>query len=248
MIRGLYTAATGMQSQQSRMDTVTNNLANAQTIGYKQDTLLTRSFEEQLISRLGDSGQPGGQTIGSIAGGVHIDEVATLFGQGAHKATGIQTDLALTGDGFFTIATPAGERYTRAGSFTVSADGFLTTQDGQAVLGENGPIQVGSEPFSVSANGLVVHQDGVDALRITAFDDNSALQKTGSGLWQNTGAGTIAGTEVTVSQGYLEQSNVDLTEQVVDMMSITRNYEINQRVLKTMDERLGQAVNEIGKL
>lgn len=249
MIRGLYTAATGMQSQQNRMDVVTNNLANAGTTGYKEDSLMTRSFQDALIARMEDPAVVSSSTeIGPLGYGIHIDEIRTSFLSGSLQETSLSTDLALVGDGFFAVQTPKGERYTRAGNFSVSADGFLTTSEGFAVLGQNGPIQVGNATFSVSGNGQVNTAAGSDQLRMVSFADNGGLRKEGNNLYANYDTQITGNADTQVRQGYLESSNVDMTSQVVNMISIQRNFELNSKIVKIMDERLGRSVNDIGKL
>ncbi len=249
MIRGLYIAATGMQTQQNRMDVVTNNLANASTTGYKEDTLLTRSFQDMMVERLDDpSVVSRSKMMGPLNSGIHIDEIRTSFGAGTLEASDLSTDLALSGDGFFVVQTAQGERYTKAGNFSIAADGTLTTSEGYAVLGQNGPIQVGNSSFTVSSDGRVTSANGNDQLRIVSFADNQGLRKEGGNLYTNYNTQLIEGSDAQVHQGFLETSNVDLTSQVVDMINIQRNYELNQRVIRMMDERLGRAVSEIGKL
>lgn len=248
MIRGLYIAATGMQTQKNRMDVVTNNLANASTTGYKEDNLITRSFQDMLIERMDDPAIVGRSSeVGTLNNGTHIDEIMTSFAGGSLGETNEKTDLALLGDGFFAVQTPDGERYTRAGNFSISAGGYLTTAEGYAVLGQNGPIQVGSASFTVGSNGAVNSVRGTDQIRVVSFADNQGLRKEGSNLYSNFST-TMSGTaDAQVRQGYLEHSNVDLTTQVTDMITIQRNYELNQRVVRIMDERLGRAVNDIAK-
>lgn len=249
MIRGLYIAATGMQTQQKRMDVVTNNLANAGTAGYKQDSLITRSFREELVSRLEDPAVVvTSAEIGTLGLGIHIDEVHTSFLSGQIRETGLGTDLALAGDGFFAVQTPAGERYTRAGNFQITADGTLTTVEGYPVLGQNGPIRVSSADFSVNSAGLVTSSAGNDQLRLVSFADNQGLRKEGNNLYANFSTEFTGTSGTQVRQGCLESSNVELTTQMVDMISIQRNYEINSKIIKMMDERLGRAVNDIGRL
>jgi flagellar basal-body rod protein FlgG len=171
MLRGLYLAHTGMLTQQRRMDVVTNNLANATTAGFKQDDLLSRSFEAELIGRLEDPAMMSTATpVGTFSHGVHIDEVATSFEQGSLEETGLATDLALSGDAFFAVATPTGERYTRAGNFKVSAAGVLTTQEGWPVLGPDGPLNIGQNGFAVSPSGRIQTPGGSLQLRLVEFE------------------------------------------------------------------------------
>jgi flagellar basal-body rod protein FlgF len=250
MLRGLYTAATGMLTQQRRMDVVTNNLANAATPGFKEDNLLTRSFAEQLIERMDDPAifNPG-DLVGPLGNGIHIDEIAISFAQGPLAETRLQTDIAIGGEAFFVVGTPAGERYTRSGNFKVSSDGFLNTQDGWPVMGQNGHVKVGTGGFSITADGTVRSAAGTDRLRLVGFDDVQGLRKDGTSRYRNYNANLQDATQdIKVSQGWLEQSNVDLSHQVVDMIAIQRSHEINQRIIKIYDEKLGKTVNELGRV
>lgn len=250
MNRGIYTAATAMISQRRRMDVVTSNLANATTPGYKEDTLLSRSFQDLLVQRINDPAVVGAAPeVGPMNTGIHVDMVATSFEQGVIEQTGRDLDLALEGPGFFTVQTPDGERYTRSGSFRVSAAGELETISGHRVLGENGPIPVSDASFSVDSSGTVRSDAGVFQLRISGFDDLGVLRKDGSGLYSIYGGGE-PGTDMdtVVRQGALEQSNVDLAGQMVEMIEITRSHELNQRIVRMMDEKLGKSVSEIGRL
>jgi flagellar basal-body rod protein FlgG len=248
MLRGLYLANTGMLTQQRRMDVVTNNLANASTVGFRQDDLLPRSFAAELVSRLDDPALAG-PAVGSLDHGIHVDEVVTDFSAGPVEETGLPTDLALTGPAFFAVQTPAGERYTRAGNFKVTADGLLTTQDGYPVLAENGPAQVGSADFTVSSTGRIQSAAGETQLRLVQFADPTGLRKEGNNLFLNLNAGAPDGQATAgVRQGCLEGSNVDLASQMTRMVEIYRSHEINQRMIKIFDEKLGRSVNDIGRI
>lgn len=247
MVRGLYIATSGMQTQSKKMDVVSNNLANIDTKGYKSDNLLSQSFGEILTEKLKDPNIVNVRTLETGAG-VHIDQIHTLFQQGSMEQTNKSTDLSILGDGFFVIDTPQGERYTRAGNFTVDAQGYLTTNEGNRVLSENGYIYVGNDKFSVSADGTITAQDSTQKLRIVTFDDNQALRKQGSNLFYCIEGQPYDSANYQIRQGYLENSNVDLTTQIIEMINISRNFETNQRVIRMLDETLGKAVNEIGKV
>ena len=249
MIRGLYTATSGMVTLNKKMEVVTNNLANAMTPGYKSDELIGESFADQLVMRL-QAGQSGNQAqeVGPLNNGVHVAEIATAFEDGSLDQTNLSTDLALRGNGFFVVQTGSGDRFTRNGQFSVNAEGYLTTSDGLQVQGANGPIQVGSTDFSVSASGRITHQNGADQLDLVSFDDLKALRKEGNNLYRNDGSAMRPADSTEVVQGSLETSNIDLTKQVTDMIAIQRGYEINQRMIKMLDEKLGKAVNEVGRV
>ncbi len=169
MVRGLFTGASGMLAQQHRMDAISNNLANADTTGYKRDVSVHKAFPELLLRRTSDDGvvqfpyrnEPVGSidkapVVGRLGTGVEQNEVFTIFEQGAVQETSNSFDLALEGDGFFVVDTPYGERYTRNGSFTIGPESLLVTQQGYPVLGEDGnPIEVQQNNFAVDDQGRV---------------------------------------------------------------------------------------------
>jgi len=248
MLRGLFMAATGMLTQQKRMDVVTNNLANATTTGFKEDGLVVRSFGDLMISRMDGSGQRPAEPVGPLGTGIHADRVRTVLTDGPLEETGRQTDLALSGQVFFAIETPEGERYTRAGNFQISADGMLVTHDGHPVLGRNGPLRVGSGSFTVRSDGTVTSAEGEDRIRLVGFPDPAVMRKEGGNRYAHDGERPIDQTDGLVRQGFLEGSNVDLSRQMTDMIEIYRSHEINQRMIRLFDEKLGKAVNEIGRL
>lgn len=165
----MFTAASGMIAQQHRLDALTNNLANADTTGYKRDVSVQKAFPELLLRRMSDDGvvrfpyrgEPVGSVdkapvVGRLGTGVEQNEVFTIFEQGAVHPTENPFDLALEGDGFFAVQTPQGERLTRNGSFTLGPEGLLVTQQGYPVLGDNGlPIEVKLNNFSVDEEGRI---------------------------------------------------------------------------------------------
>jgi flagellar basal-body rod protein FlgG len=164
------------------------------------------------------------------------------------EQTGVPTDFAIEGDGFFVVNTPQGERYTRTGAWSVSPAGELVTQEGYKVQGENGAINILNASFTVDSNGNVTSMAGTDKIRLVNFDDLSGLRKEGNNLYSSNTAQIIPGTPGTIKQGCLEGSNVDLSKQMVDMIEISRSFEINQRMIRMQDEKLGKSVSEIGRL
>lgn len=251
MLRGLYTAATGMTVQRLKMDVLTNNIVNADTTGFKRDALVSSSFETVLLERLNDPGTVNSsREVGPYSFGTHIDQVVTDLSQGSMESTGLSTDLAVSGDGFFAVETSAGERYTRCGSFHVNAEGYLTTADGYYVLGSRGRVRVGSAEFNVDTQGNVTTSGAVlDTLRVVSFQRPGDLRKQGDSLYYSTTGEIPSGAEnCAVLQGYLESSNVDIASAIVDMMSVYRAYEASAKILTMTDETLGLAVNNLGRL
>jgi flagellar basal-body rod protein FlgF len=283
MIRGLYTAASGMQAQQHRLNALSNNLANVDLTGYKKDTSVHKAFPEMMIRRFNDDGVhqfPLGSVdsapiVGKLGMGVEYNESYTVFDQGAMKETSNPFDIALDGDGFFTIQTNDGERYTRNGTFILGKEGYLLTKEGYPVLGEEGPIQIKLNNFTIDKKGrifqngalsdnpqrLVSMQENdwaesemVDTLKLVKFEGNGNrfLKKQGSSLWTDTvesGAAYMTDIEErpTVLQGFLEASNVNTVSEMVNMIEVNRAYEANQKMISTQDSLLGKLINQAAK-
>lgn len=265
MLRGFYTAASGMIAQQRRQEAMGNNIANANTPGYKADQETLRAFPEMLMQEMGSSKKPGknGMNIpgknplGSLHTGVYEQEMVPDFKQGDKQETGNPTDLALDngtlpdeeGGLFFAVQDGDGDNaLTRNGHFTVDEEGYLTTTQGNYVLDTaNNPIQTGGTDFTVTEDGEVQTDAGNVALKIAYTPDADQLEKAGDGLFNGeTEAADDA--NFSIEQGALEQSNVDANESMTDMMTSYRSFETNQRALKAYDESMGKAVSEVGQV
>jgi len=255
MIRGLYTAASGMLAESVSNDVIANNLANAGTTGYKKDVTVTKDFQSLLIQRINDG--PDSPAIGRMGTGVVVDEIATNQSAGSIRSTGNPLDLALDGQGFFTVETPNGIRYTRDGNFSRSGQGYLVTQDGYRVLGTNGPIALAeAKKMSVAEDGRVMmstdaastDETAVDTLRITAFSDERQLVKEGANLFRAEPNAKTQPATATVQEGMLEQSNVNAVLEMVHMISSYRAFEINSKMVQAQDELLNKAVNNVANV
>ena len=251
MVRGLYIAGTGMLLQRRRMETITNNIANAETTAYKKEYNISHSFDEVMIRRINDTPprRPQDPRVGPLHLGTQVDHLYIDFTQGATEGTERPTDLALIGDAFFVIQTADGERYTKTGHFYINDGGFLVDGEGNFVLGENGPINVGGLNFAVDSSGNVFTTDGyVDTIRVVSFEDNSQLRRQGSNLYYSLEPPMAEANPYSIAQGFLEMSNVDVGREMVDMLAMYRTYETNQRMITMIDETVGRAVNDIGRL
>ncbi|MGI9951193.1 flagellar hook-basal body protein [Moorellaceae bacterium AZ2] len=253
MLRGLHLAATGMVAQQMRQEVISHNLANASTAGFKAETVPQRSFLELLLARI-EAGAPG-TPIGPFSPGVLVDELVTDFSPGPLEETGRPTDLALVDrpgspPAFFAVLVEGETRYTRNGNFTLGPGGSLQTQDGFPVLGQNGPVVVGEEEWQIDSQGGVwVGGTLVDRLLVVTFDDPRQLER-GEGLLFTAPPGlppqAVAVAEV--KQGFLEKSNLNAVNEIVNMLAALRAYEAGQKVIQVQDELLGKCVNEVGSL
>lgn len=195
---------------------------------------------------------PNPRVIGTMSAGVNIQKVVTNFSQGNMLETGGVLDLALNGDGFFKVEGEDGETYyTRDGSFTMNSNGEMTTLDGHRVLGSGGTIVVNGNELSVSANGQVI-VDGrtVATLDIVDLDNKEYLRKIGNNLYQMVEGedGEEIPFDGEVVQGFLEESNVDSIREMVEMITLLRNFEAGQKAIRVQDEMLEKSSNEIGRI
>ena len=252
MIKGLYTSALGMTTQMKRMDVVANNIANANTTGFKRDTVATQSFSAELARRLDDPATPAGRDhdtpMGKMSMGVFVDTVYTDFSTGSLTATGGVYDLALLDSGFFTIATDAGLRYTRDGSFTINAERTLCTKDGYAVQGQSGNITIPDGFVTIAEDGgIYVEGQYVDRLLLADFENPDSLRKAGANLFSTTADSVEKPMTSLVQQGTIENSNINPVREMVEMIALSRAYETNQRMIGIHDTMLGRAVSDIGR-
>jgi flagellar basal-body rod protein FlgF len=260
MPSGLYIAASGMDATVTRENVISNNLANLNTVGFKQNRAVDVAFPSYLIARLHDQRmkvldgtaelRP---NIGIMGGGVIPQEIATDYSQGERVETKSPFDFALTGSGyFFSILGTDGKTFlTRDGSFSLDGNGRLVTKDGLPVLGHNGEIFVdGSQVTADEEGNITVDGKALDQLLIVKVKDENQMYKMGHSLFQATAQNKIdlAPDDIQVQQGFLEKSNVNAIREMVNMIEVARSYELNARVVSLYDQILGQASSQIGSL
>lgn len=258
MVKGLYTAYTGMINEQHRMDVLTNNLANANTNGFKKEGATSQSFDSVLAYKIKDvtEGYSLAKRIGVNNPGVKIGEGYTDFSQGPLKNTDNTFDLALSDQGFFAIefTNKAGEtstKYTRDGNFTLTQEGFLVTQEGDYVLDQNGQ-HIKIDPVkttTINRNGQIV-QDGrvVATIQVADFEDYNYLERYGENYYQPIDGAKEKESAAQVHSGYLETSNISVVTEMVNMITVSRAYESNQKVITTYDGTLDIAANQLGRI
>ncbi|MGL5642790.1 MAG: flagellar hook-basal body complex protein, partial [Paraclostridium sp.] len=237
MLRGIYTSVSSMLNLQERQSVLTNNMANLKTNGYKEDKLISKSFDEMTLSNNDNykNGVPTKQVLGGLSFGTKIDEVNTNFKQGTFVETENNSDFALNGSGFFQVRDYGGNIfYSRDGSFKVNSQGDLVTNGGHNVMGINNatgslePINVGSGKMTVTpSNELVVEGGNSYKFSIVDFNDYKKLKKVGDNLYS--GTNPVNNNKYSVKQGYVEGSNVDYISAMAEGMETIKEFEANQK-------------------
>jgi len=232
---GLLESVETLLNQEQRLHQVTNNLANVDTPGFKKETV---TFDEMLY-QVNRSRQRVGK-------GLHIN---TVHQQGVVQKTDAPLDLAISGDGFFQVQTPAGIRYTRAGNFQRNNEGLLITANGYPVLGETGPVILNGSKVDVAADGRIF-VDGAQTNRLTVVTaDPQALKKEGENLFRLAdGAAEEASPNSQILQGHLEKSNVNTVMEMTEMIDLYRAYEGQQKMIRAVDDMDDLAARRVGSL
>jgi len=237
MDAAMYKALSGAIVQMRKLEVASQDLANVNTSGYKGQRL---AFNEVLAARLPAETRSGGF--------VAVGDQRTDFLQGHLQGTGNPFHLAIDGEGYFVVETPRGERYTRSGGFTMSADGTVITPQGEPLLGEGGPIQVPDGRMIVGLDGTVGSENGdVGKLRIVRFLENRQVVKEGANLLRADAANVEDVATPRVTQGSLEQSNVSPIDSMVSMITIQRQFEAYERAMKLMDGATEKMIADAGR-
>jgi len=256
----MHTAASGMAAQQMNVDTIANNLANVNTPGYKKNRIEFQDLLYQTVRPEGAAANQNAQAPNGLQMGLGTRPVATskMFLQGDVNETGNQLDVAIHGDGFFEVRMPDGARnFTRDGSFKISPEGQIVTSDG-FVLEPDISIPQDTQNITISRDGLVyAHVAGntepeeIGQIELVKFMNPSGLKNMGHNLYQQTvtSGDPLPGSPAedgfgTIEQGYLESSNVDVVEEMVNMITAQRAYEINSKSVRTADDMMS-IVNQL---
>lgn len=278
MIKGLYTSAMGMLIQEAEQNVTTNNLANVSTNGYKRDRITFEEFPRMLELRLNDTKLAPGQKdyippiLGNMGTGVILDRITTDHQAGAMRETNSPVDFALDNKAYFAIQTPEGIRYTKDGQFRLTQDGALVTRQGYPVLGVQGgqpqhlqnmidaeggladnvaPVTIADDlNFSVTEDGRIIvnNQDSGQRILKVAFRNTNHLDKEGYNTYRLMEGAALYDNNSVMKQGFIETSNVNLVQEMVNMIRLSRAYEANSKILTGIDERIGQAAREVGQI
>lgn len=235
MNKSIYIALSGSVLRQLHMDIISQNLANADTVGYKRDKV---SFNDYLIPQDLMNPVPDLKVMSSHS------PLITDFSEGNLIKTGNALDVAIDGKGFIALED---SRYTRRGDLKRDKEGYLTTYNGAKVLGEKGPIKLPDGKIEISPTGSVsVNKVEADVIKVIDFKQNASLSKTGEGIFLTNEQGTKTNAEI--KQGYLESSNVSIISEMIRMIQTLREFETYQKAINTFDEAAGKINNEMGRL
>ena len=251
MMKGFYNLTSGMLSQGRRLDVVANNMTNVSTAGYKAEQYTDRTFDEVLVSRIGNKIKTPYQTMETYESYILApDHLYTDFGQSSFEETNLPLDFAIQGEGFFAIDKGDGVAYTRAGSFTLDNEGYLCLSElGRVLDREGNPIQMTTDRLEPDQQGNLYSAEGGEyfgTLGVFMFEDNDALERTPYGLF--TGNGAQVNEDVVIHHKWVERSNVNMVKEMVKMMTTQRALQSAAQMSKIYDQVITRAVNDIGRL
>jgi flagellar basal-body rod protein FlgG len=225
-------------------------MANVNTTAYKRDHVVSHAFSDEFLYRLNDPGIRMFRhqwPVGTINPGVFVDDVFTAFTQGALQQTGNSLDIAIFGQGFFTVNVDGEELFTRDGAFTLF-NGLLMTACGGRVQGQDGDIILPNGYIVIDERGQIfVNDEHIDTIRMTMFTDLHSLRKMQNNFFRTTEHSEITPFGGTLRQGFLEGSNVNIVAEMVQMITLSRAYETNARMVTIQDNTLQHAVNDIAR-
>lgn len=242
MDQGIYTAASGAIAMEERLTIITNNLANLNTVGFKKERMSNEQFSKLLDTSSLYPGQYRTIPIDVITSTYSIDTTP-----GPSLKTGNPLDVALVGEGFFVVNTESGPRYTRAGSFHLTPEGLLVTAQGYAVQGEGGEITLGPGEVVIDTKGNIIFKnENVGNLQVMNIPAES-LVRQGNGIFAvKEGYAPEAVESVTISQGFLEASNVEPVKEMVEMITTERAYEAFQKVIRSVNDAYSNSMRNVG--
>lgn len=250
MAYGLYMSAEGAQAQSRRMEVIANNLANVDTVGFKRQLAVFQARYSEAEQQ-GHS-QAGGGSIDDIGGGIELLSTDTDFSQGTLHRTGVNSDMALRGDGFFLVRRGSEDFLTRAGNFRITDRGELVTQHGDAVLTEGGsPVVIAqpNQPFTVNPDGSIQQGGDQQRLAIVKTGSPAELERVGENLFRPLGEHTpVSAAERQVAGGFLEASGSTAVNEMVEMIETSRILEANMNLMQTQDQMFGNLVTRLTRV
>lgn len=230
MLDAVTASQLAMEFDQLKMQSISHNVANANTPAFKKQVLEALPFQDLLREK------------------TPVPYQALLERQGSLEQTRQPKDLAISGDGYFQVRNNEGVFYTRRGDFQINQQGELATATGEILLGAHGSIRPDSPDFTVDRQGFVyVDKQQIDRIQLQRFEQPQILRYVGNSLYQTEESPTPTDASTGILQGFIEQSNIKSVEEMMDMMQVARHFEANQRILRTADNLLSTAINQLGE-
>lgn len=262
MYQGFYNLASGMLTQSRNLNVIGNNMVNIQTPGYKKDTMTSTTFGEELLYRTGQVNKGNPTPLAQVSKIRTAQQTYVDYQQGSFEETGNIYDFAISGRGFFVIDTDQGQRYTRNGSFSVDDQGYLVLNQAGRVLGNDGqPISIDDENFTVDDQGTLRVNEVIDeetgetqerilgTLDVVDFPDYGTLHKEDYGLFSSAQAPEqLDSSQTSILWKSLENSNVDMVEEMTAMMTSQRALQSAAQVLKMYDQIMSKSASDVGRL
>ncbi len=247
MIKGIYSSGSGMQPRLMRLDVIANNVANADTTGYKKDSIFVQIMKDVGVAQSTGAGELAGLDVKEF----------TDFTEGSLRPTNAPLDIAIQGEGFFVLDTPEGQRFTRNGNFRIDDNGDIVNSGGDKLMGAGGRINIpGAEKMeqndlSISKSGdIMMGPTKLGKIRIVTFPDMQKLLKTAGTMFRSDDSPKdvpLSDEKTTIRQGYLEESNVEALTEMVQLVELSRGFETDQRTMRYQDSTLEKAL-EVGRV
>ena len=258
MYQGFYNLTSGMLTQSRNLNVVSNNMANIQTAGYKKDTMVSSTFQEEMLYRTGRRAKENREELAVTSKIRTASRTYVDYEQGSMEPTEGIYDFAIQGRGFFCIQTEDGVRYTRDGSFSVDNQGYLVLNDQGRVLGKNNrPIKIDNENFNVDNRGNITVEETVrgkvrrttlGSIRVVDFENYENLHKEDNGMFSTDQNGRQVGNDTAIAWKCLERANVNMVDEMTNMMSSQRALQSAAQVLTLYDQVMGKSASEVGSL
>lgn len=250
MFKGFYELTSAMLSQGRRLDVVSNNMVNVSTAGFKADRYTDSTFQEVLMSRVGNKDKANSTEIGREYYILAPSQLYTDYSQSSLEETELPLDFAIEGDGFFAISLNGQVGYTRQGSFTLDDDGYLCLGGQGMVLDNEGqPIQLPTDKIKADATGAIYSENGssyLGTLGVYAFPDNGELERNERGLFM--GDGAAVSENYKIHHKMVERSNTNMVQEMVFMMSSQRALQSAAQMSKIYDQVITKTTTEIGRI
>ncbi len=258
MLRGYYTAASGILTQEKKLNTFANNITNASTTGYKKDSLIAGVFGEHMSVRMDSYQNASTHDVGPSVYMQIIDEKFTDYTQGTFETTQRPMDMAVQGEGYFVIGKDDGEYLTRDGQFSLDGEGYLVLPGFGRVLGENGELHIGTSNFSVDKQGNIYAKafdaapedepELIDKLRIVNPEDFKAFDKSSDKLFKAENYTNVSGKDTQILQGNLERSNVNMAEEMTRVIASQRALQSCSQIVKMYDDMADKITTQVSRV